>query len=181
MPQPGRLQRFALLGRLPRLGRHPPVDDEWPDDAPVVRPEQLAEYPALTDDLRVWIEEVDQTLKKLYHRARILQNQFWRQHVALILGGLVATAIGAVQAAKGGGIALLAAAQAVLTGVLAGLTVVVRSRRAQHGYLDARLKAERIKSEFFLFLAGAGGYESDARVARLRAQVDDIETAEGAA
>ena len=54
-------------------------------------------------------------------------------------------------------------AQAVLTGVLAGLTVLIRSRRAQQGYLSARLKAERIKSEFFVFLARSGDYADPTR------------------
>ena len=181
MGQAGWLRRFALLARLPRLRRYPPIGDSWPDDWPIVRPEQLGEYPALADDLKVWLEELEPRFRQLDHRARVLENQFWRQHVALILGGLVATAFGAVQAAKGGGIGWLAAAQAVLTGVLAGLTVLVRSRRAQQGYLDARLKAERIKSEFFLFLASAGTYTDDARVERLRTHVGDIEAAEGIA
>jgi hypothetical protein len=73
----------------------------------------------------------------------------------------------------------LAVAQAVLAGVLAGLTVLVRSRRAQQGYLTDRLKAEQIKSEFFLFLARVGNYAADDPVTRLQQQVDDIEAAEG--
>jgi conflict system pore-forming effector with SLATT domain len=119
--------------------------------------------------------------RKLDHRARILQNQFWRQHLALIIGGLLATSLGAIQAAVGGGVEALAVAQVLLTGGLAGLTVLIRSRRAQHGYLTARLRAERIKSEFFLFLARVGGYgERGDPAARLIEQVGDIETAEGA-
>jgi hypothetical protein len=69
----------------------------------------------------------------------------------------------------------LAASQAVLTGLLAGLTVLIRSRRAQRGYLSARLRAEQIKSEFFLFLARAGDYAEGDRVIRLEQQVDNIE------
>jgi len=60
-------------------------------------------------------------------------------------------------------------------GLLAGLTVLIRSRRAQRGYLSARLRAEQIKSEFFLFLARAGDYAEGDRIARLEREVDDIE------
>ena len=115
----------------------------------------------------------------LDHQAQILQNQFWRQRVTLIAGGLVATSLATVQAAMGGGKVYLAVPQAGLTGLLAGLTVLVRSRRAQHGYLSARLKAERIKSEFFLFLTQAAPYASGDRVTRLLQEVGDIEAAEG--
>ena len=148
----------ALLARFPRLFRRPSEDDPWDDDWPVVPPESLEQYPVLAADLTVWREQLEPRFRQLDHRAQILQNQFWRQRVALIAGGLVATSLATVQAAMGGGNVDLAVLQAVLTGLLAGLTVLIRSRRAQHGYLSARLKAERIKSEFFLFLARAGAY-----------------------
>jgi hypothetical protein len=144
-----------------------------------VEPKQLLEYPALAEDLRVWVEQVEHRFRRLDHRALVLQNQFWRQHVALIFGGLVATLLGAIQAGAGGGVSGLGVAQALLTGVLAGLTVLVRSRRAQQGYLNARLKADRIKSEFYLFLARVGDYGGDAATVLLEQHVEDIESAEG--
>jgi len=155
------------------------VDSEWANDWPVVRQEQLADYPVLATDLRVWLNELEPRFRRLDHQAQILQNQFWRQNLALIMGGLVATTLGAVQAAVGGGIVGIAVAQAVLTGLLAGLAVLIRSRRAQQGYLTARLRAERIKSEFFTFLGKAGDYGADDRLVRLRRRVADIEAAEG--
>jgi hypothetical protein len=169
----------ALLARFPRLFWRPSEDGPWDDDWPVVQPESLERYPLLAADLTVWREQLEPRFRRLDHRAQILQNQFWRQRVALIAGGLVATALAAVQAAMGGGNVVLAVLQAVLTGLLAGLTVLIRSRRAQHGYLSARLRAERIKSEFFLFLAGAGDYAHADRRIRLQREVDDIEAAEG--
>lgn len=171
-------RRPALFARFPRIFWRPQADREWADDWPTVLPGQLAEYPALADDLAVWLNQIESRFRKLDHRAQILQNQFWRQHIALISGGLVATSLGAVQAAVGGGVIGLAVAQALLTGVLAGLTVLIRSRRAQHGYLTARLKAERIKSEFFVFLAREGDYAGADPVARLLQQVVVIETGE---
>ena len=139
----------------------------------------LTEYQLLAPDLTVWCEQVESRFRRLDHQAQILQNQFWRQRVTLIAGGLVATSLATVQAAMGGGKVYLAVPQAGLTGLLAGLTVLVRSRRAQHGYLSARLKAERIKSEFFLFLTQAAPYASGDRVTRLLQEVGDIEAAEG--
>src|SRR5271166_2800084 len=169
----------ALLVRLPKLFWHPSEDDPWDDDWPVVQPAWLTQYQLLAPDLTVWCEQLEPRFRRLDHRAQILQNQFWLQCVTLIAGGLVATSLATVQAAMGGGIVYLAVSQAVLTGLLAGLTVLVRSRRAQYGYLSARLKAERIKSEFFLFLARAGHYAGGEPVTRLLQEVDDIEAAEG--
>jgi hypothetical protein len=62
--------------------------------------------------------------------------------------------------------------------LLVGLTVLIRARHAQQGYLTCRLKAERIKSEFFLFLARVGDYSDGDPRARLLQRVGDIEAAE---
>jgi hypothetical protein len=140
----------------------------------VVRVAQLEEYPALANDLAVWHDRVEPQFRRLDHQAQILQNQFWRQYLALITGGLAATSLGAIQAALGGGVKALAVTETVLTGVLAGLIVLIRDRRAHHGYLTARLKAERIKSEFFLFLARVGSYAADDRATRLMEHIDEI-------
>jgi hypothetical protein len=180
-PARRRFRPPALLARFPKLFWRRSAEQPWPDDLPVVRPAHLTDYPALADDLKVWLDQVEPRFRELDHQARILQNQFWRQHLALIIGGLVATSLGAVQAALGGGVTELAVAQALLTGVLAGLTVLIRSRRVQQGYFTTRLRAERIKSEFFLFLARVGTYAADDPVAKLRQQIDDIEAAGGAA
>jgi hypothetical protein len=169
----------ALIARFPRLFWRPAEDGAWDNDWPVVSPQGLADYPLLRPDLTVWSEQLEGRFRQLDHRAQILQNRFWRQRVLLIGGGLLATSLATVQAAWGGGHVVLAVIQAVLTGLLAGLAVLLRSRRAQYGYLSARLKAERIKSEFYLFLARDGDYAHDDRVARLSQAVDDIEAAEG--
>jgi hypothetical protein len=177
----GRQHWPALIARFPRLFWRPAEEGTWDNDWPVVSPQSLDDYPWLRTDLMAWPGELERRFRQLDHRAQILQNRFWRQRVLLIGGGLLATSLATVQAAWGGGHVILAVLQAVLTGLLAGLTVLIRSRRAQQGYLSARLKAERIKSEFYLFLARAGDYAHDDRLARLSRAVNDIETAEGGA
>jgi hypothetical protein len=176
---PGRHRWPALIARFPRLFWRPAEARTWDNDWPVVPPRSLDDYPGLRTDLAVWPEQLEDRFRRLDHRAQILQNRFWRQRVLLIGGGLLATSLATIQAAWGGGHVWLAVPQAVLTGLLAGLAVLLRSRRAQYGYLSARLKAERIKSEFYLFLARAGDYAHDDREARLSQAVDDIEAAEG--
>jgi hypothetical protein len=179
---PGRPRWPALIARFPRLFWRAAETGTWDNDWPVVPPQSLDDYPWLRADLAVWPEQLEHRFRQLDHRAQILQNRFWRQRVLLIGGGLLATSLATTQAAWGpGGPVWLAVPQAVLTGLLAGLAVLLRSRRAQYGYLSARLRAERIKSEFYLFLARAGDYAHDDREARLSQAVDDIEAAEGIA
>ena len=180
-PSKRRIRPPALLARLPKLYWRPSAD--WPvvpavPPVPADQPDEY-EYRELREDLYVWTDTYEDRFRKLDHQAQKLQNQFWRQNVVLIIGGLIATTLGATQAALGGGNVWLAVATAVLTGLLAGLTVLIRSRRAQQGYLTARLKAEQIKSEYFLFLGRVGDYATGDPVARLKQQVDDIEAAEG--
>lgn len=145
---------------------------------PVEADKQVQDYPVLAPDLAFWYDNLESRFRRLDHQAQILQNQFWRQNVALIIGGLAATTLGAVQTAVGGHVAGLAIGQAVLTGILVGLAVLIRSRRAQQGYFTTRLKAEQIKTEFFLFLAQAGDYSDGDRHRLLLERAEAIELAE---
>ena len=126
-----------MLVRWPRFFWRPREDDKWEDDWPVVERAWLKDYTVLAPDLTVWCEQLEPRFRRLDHRAQILQNQFWRQRVTLIGGGLVATVLATVQAAVGGGIIALAAVQAGLTGLLAGLTMLytvpARAARISHG------------------------------------------------
>lgn len=139
------------------------------------------EFPRLADDFRLWRTELERPFRRLDHEAQLLQHAFWRQNLALILGGFVATVLGALQSASGGGHPALGVVQALLTALLAGLTALVHVRRPLRGYLTARLKAERIKSEFFLFLGRVEEYAGAEREARLRRRVVDITTADAVA
>jgi len=174
------MKRPALVARFPKpFWWHPNLDDPWDEDWPVLSEDADDRFPALIPDFVIWRQEIEPPFRRLDHEAQLLQNRFWRQQVTLIAGGLTVTVLGAWQAASGGGNKGIAAAQAVLAGLLTGVTALVRGRRAQQGYLTARLKAERIKSEFFLFLGRVGGYEEDDREERLLRQVEDIAAAEG--
>ena len=172
----------ALVARFPRPPWwRPDPAAPWSSDWPLLPDGVEERYPQLASDFQLWRDEFEQQFRRLDHEAQMLQNQFWRQQVVLIIGGLVATTLGAYQAARGGGQEAVAAVQALLTGALTGVAALARGRASQHGYLTARLKAERIKSEFFLFLARVGDYAGADRDERLRQQVEDIADAEGAA
>ena len=112
------------------------------------------------------------------------QNTFRLGQLSLIAGGAAASVLGAVQTALGGGVLALAIPEAVLAGLLAGTTVYIRGRNAQRAYFTARLKAERLRAEYFLVLAHAGDYagvgDSERRVL-LRSRVRAIESQEATA
>ena len=164
----------ALLARLPRIPWRAAAD--WP-----VVPKERAEFATLGAELALWDDELETRFRALDHQAQRLQNRFLLLNLVLILGSVAATILGAIQAAIGGGNIWLAALGALLSGLLAGVAVHVRDRRSLRGYLNARLKAERIKSEYFMFLAGAGDYAAaQDRIAVLEGRVADVEVAEGA-
>ena len=168
----------ALVERFPKPPWwRPDVTAAWAKDWPVVPADRDDDYPELAADLALWRVEFEHRFRRLDHEAQVLQNRFWRQRVTLILGGLVLTVLGVWQTAAGGQKAL-GAIQAVLAGLLVGLTTLAKGRDVRRGYLTARLKAERIKSEFFLFLGRVGDYAGDDGADRLRERVDELECAD---
>ncbi|HEX6526159.1 MAG TPA: DUF4231 domain-containing protein [Streptosporangiaceae bacterium] len=174
------MKRPALVVRFPKpFWWRPDPDGPWSEDWPVLPEDADERYPQLVPDFQIWRNKLERPFRRLDHEAQLLQHQFWRQQVTLIVGGLLVTALGAYQAASGGGNKGTAAAQAVLAGLLTGLAALARARRAQQGYLTARLKAERIKSEFFLFMGRVGAYAEADREGRLEQRVEDIADAEG--
>jgi hypothetical protein len=89
--------------------------------------------------------------------------------------------LGAVQIAGLGVSFWIGFAETLLAGALGGSMVVATSRRAQRGYYTNRLKAERLRSEYFLYLARAGEYQHDAtREQALKDRVLAVEHMSGA-
>ncbi|HEY8202467.1 MAG TPA: DUF4231 domain-containing protein [Actinomycetota bacterium] len=167
------MRRLALFKRFPSIRWRPKPD--WP----LVGSEHWPQYPELADDLGILEQELVPTFRKLDREALRLQNSFRRQHLSLILGGALATILGALQAALGGGVAWAGTLEAVLGGGLAGVAVYIRGRRTQRAFLTTRLKAEQLRSEFFLFLACVGAYADPvARVRFLRQRISEVEGAE---
>jgi hypothetical protein len=116
---------------------------------------------------------------RLDEAASRAQNTFRLERLALIFGGAVATSLGAVQASVGGGVAALALIQATLAGGLSIVAFVAGARRSQQAYLTSRLKAERLRGEYFLFLVRHGPYADEGgRTAALAARVEEIEAEE---
>jgi Protein of unknown function (DUF4231) len=168
----------ALLASLPRL--------RWRGDRcdPLVRPEVEDAMPALRPDLEILEREVLPDFYGLDEAALRAENTFRLGQLFVIVGGAAATSLGAVQAALGGGVIAIGIAEALVAGAFAGAVSYVRGRDAQRDYFTNRLRAERLRGEYFLFLGRVGRYDADDdddRLARLRQEVDGVVTSEDAA
>ena len=168
------IRKPSLIRRLPQLRWR--QGDEWP----IVGAAQRAEFPEFEADFDV----LDAVLVPAYRRfdsaALEAQNRFRRNQLLLISGGATATVLGIIQAALGGGAVVLGLAEAVLAALLASL-VVAQGGKAHRHFLNSRLKAERLRSEYFVFLTRAAGYaelSEEKRRALLRRTVTEVEDSE---
>jgi Protein of unknown function (DUF4231) len=132
--------------------------------------------PALGPDFEILERELLPDFYELDDAALCAENTFRLGQLFVIVGGATATSLGAVQAALGGGVTAIGIAEALVAGALAGAVSYVRGRDAQREYFTSRLKAERLRGEYFLFLGRVRPYDTDDddRLARLRSQVDGI-------
>jgi TRPM family ion channel/uncharacterized protein DUF4231 len=166
------LRSIPLLSVLPRL--------RWrsPKERPFVEPGAVARWPDLRGEVALLEQELMPRFHVLDRDALRAQNSFRLSQLFVIFGSAVASALGAVQTALGGGVAGVAIPEAVIAGLLSGTLVYIRGRDAQREYLTKRLQAERLRSEYFLFLARAAAYagRSDGdRLALLRERARAIE------
>jgi hypothetical protein len=162
----------TFLARLPRLRWRP-----GPSDA-LIRPEVRAAAPALEPEFDVLEAELEPTFYDLDEGALRAQNDFRLGQLLVILGGALATALGAVQAALGGGVTEIGVAEALVAGALAAVVAYVRGRGAQREYFTGRLKAERLRGEYFFFLGRVTPYDvedDDERRRLLRRRVAEVD------
>jgi hypothetical protein len=170
---PRGLRTLPLFSSLPRLRWKPGSSQPFVSDA------TLARCPALRADVDLLEQELVPQFRRLDEKSLRTQNTFRLGQLSLIVGGTAAAALGAVQTALGGGVVALAIPEAVLAGLLAGAAVYIRGRNAQREYFTARLKAERLRAEYFLVLAHAGDYagvDDSERLRFLRRRIRAIES-----
>jgi hypothetical protein len=144
------MDRPALIRRLPKL-RAPS------ESQPVLPADTADKYPELKGDLVALEEELAPRFKELDLEALRNQHGFRLGQVLLIFGGLIATVLGAVQAALSHA-AWAGIAEAIILAMLGAVFRLVGDLNLKENYLDQRLKAERLRAEFFFFLARAGEY-----------------------
>jgi Protein of unknown function (DUF4231) len=168
------LRRITLFKRLPKLRWTP---GENPQE--IVKPETQNQFPDLKSDFEILEETLMPRFRNLDNEALRAQNQFRRQQIILIVGGVGATTLGAVQAAFTEKI-WPGVAEAIVAAFLTIVSVIARDFDAQKKYFANRLKAEALRSEYFLFLGRVGNYANeDDRAPSLIQRVTDIESEEG--
>jgi Protein of unknown function (DUF4231) len=158
----------AFLALRPRLFWRPG------ERYPLVSPELRDASPALAEDFGILERELLPDFYELDEGALQAQNTFRLTQIFVIVGGATTTLLGAVQAALGGGVTEIGIAEALVAGMLAAAVAYVRGRQAQREYFTTRLKAEQLRSEYFLFLARVPPYDMDDDDERLRGLRDQV-------
>jgi hypothetical protein len=122
-----------------------------------VPPANRDAFPDLADDFAFLDRELMPAFAEFDLRAQRAQNRYWRQQLSLVAGALLISVFGAVQAGlrdevwPGLVVGLLAAAMGAVTATL-------RQRDVQRAYLMARIKAERLRGLYFMYLTGLDAY-----------------------
>jgi hypothetical protein len=160
----------SLLARFPKL-RAPSVS--WP----VIPDEKRASYPNLNADFTILDDEVKSAFTDYDLAALRDQNRYRRQQVLILLGAALVAGLGGLQAVfpaeRWPGVLM-----AVLAAALAATTLFAKESESQAEYLDARVKAERLRALYFLYLSASGPYAGPDRTSNLRRAVVAIKRGE---
>ncbi len=158
------------------LFRRFPWQFRAPTDEQVIPVDVQQDFVELQADFAVLAEELLPYFQRFDSEALRRQYQFRRDQVLLIFGGGLAAVLGAIQAATPGA-GWPGVAETVVAGGLAAVAFRQRALKARETYSANRLRAESLRSEYFLFLGRIGPYaDEDGRVAHLIHRVVDIRT-----
>jgi hypothetical protein len=164
------LRRITLFKRLPMLFWRQKENEQ------IISLKDQDKYPDFKADFEILERELMPYFRQLDNEALRAQNQFRRQQVILIVGGVIATTLGAIQAANANA-TWPGVAEAAVAAFLTMVSVIAREFNAQGKYFSDRLKAETLRAEYFLFLGRLGNYANDAdRAQNLVRRVAQIES-----
>lgn len=159
---------MKLFKRFPNF--HPLSDEKQH----IIKPADRSSYPAFTEDFITLDAELMTQFRQLDNEAQRRQNWYRWMYIILVLGGALTTILLILQIAFIS-ISGFDLAGAVLAAILGTATTISRSFKHHEHYLNARLAAERLRGEYFLFLGHLEAYADDQhRVLNLRSRVNDI-------
>lgn len=158
-------RRLELFRRWPRL--HPLPSEE------IISSEERSKHPAFASEFAILQDILMPVFHELDNEALNCQNRSRSMYLILIAGSMLATMLIVFQ------IALLAATVLDIIGTLIALiltiaTSALQAFKYQERYFNARLGAERLRSEYFLFLGHLGQYEKGDRVQQLERRIIQI-------
>lgn len=161
---------MELFRRLPK--RHPLPREEQQ----LIPLGERSQYLAFQKDFEILDKHLMPAFRELDNRALIRQNRYRLIYVLLIFGGAAVTILGIVQLAFTN-LAWIGIIGAVIAAVLAFATAMLENFKDHESYLNARLAAEQLRREYFLFLGRGGQYRDEqTRMRNLIQQVLDIKT-----
>ncbi|HEX4949170.1 MAG TPA: DUF4231 domain-containing protein [Blastocatellia bacterium] len=150
------------------------------ENEPIVSPEMQQQFPALQTDFAFLEQQILEDFRTFNNQALHAQNQFRQQQIWLIIGGVVTTTLGALQAAWSN-VPWPGVAESIVAAMLTTLGFLVQRLDAQKKYYSNRLKAELLRGEYFLFLGRIGAYNNDnSRQQTLIRRVVEIQSEKGA-
>jgi hypothetical protein len=176
------MARPILFKRLPSWKARIAPDDE----RHIMAPEKQREYPQFASDFALLDEHLLPVFRELDATALRAQNDFRMEQLILIAGSLAATILAALHMAYGldavGDATTTlpvdgawAWAGALVSAVVTAVTARAKDLRNQDVYRTARLKAELLRGEYFLFLGRVGEYGKPARLGQLVRKVAEIQ------
>ena len=173
------MRRGNGVKRPALLRRFPTVRGRAVASSPILAGRERERYPALAEDLTYADETVGSAFAESDRNALLAQNRYRRQQVTVILGSVLLSALGGLQAAlpdaRWPGLAL----------ALVGFALVAVGRAAGelntfNTFLRERLQAERLRSAYFRFLSRTGRYSFEDRRTALRRVVVAVKKGEEA-
>jgi len=175
-----RRPRVALFRRFPALIGRPPVapfdvaSDTLLDVTDKSRPLTLEAAAVRYRHLAPALRELQSVVVPLYDEcnteALLEQNRHRRQQVLLLIGALLTTSFGSIQAALAGSV-WPGIVVAIVAAATSAVSSVGRRSASLDRYLDFRRRAERLRSLYFRHLAGSiDGAEPRASRAALQEQ-----------
>jgi uncharacterized protein DUF4231 len=155
-------RRFPNFHPLPREEQH------------LVPPRERSTYPSFVEDFETLDRVLMPNFRELDNEALRRQNWYRWMYVILIFGGALAAILGIFQIAFME-TALIGIIGVIVAALLGGVTALSRAFNHHERYLNARLAAERLRSEYFLFLGQFGQYsDKEDRTQKLIQRVTDI-------
>ncbi|GAA1572778.1 hypothetical protein GCM10009827_113440 [Dactylosporangium maewongense] len=158
-----------LFRRFPRRGSRIVSD-------PIMPPAAKAGYPALAEDFEA-LRPVEERFERYDLEALRGQRSYRLQGIVVLLGSALLTGLGGLQAVLSDQ-RWPSAVLAVLAVALAGVSQFVVDDHALADYRLARVKAERLRALYFIYLARVEPYTGDNRARLLVRAVDAIDEGE---